>query len=107
MRVNQLSCCADNCENNKDGYCLLSSIEVSGMAAQNSFSTYCESFVPQLGRFLSKNKLNSPYADIKCTVKECVYNLNSCCTAKYVDIAGHSATTIDDTLCSTFRRTSM
>ena len=107
MRVNQLSCCADNCENNKNGYCLLSSIEVSGLAAENSFSTYCKSFVPHSETFLSKNKLNSPYADIKCSAKECAYNSNSCCTANYVDIAGYESTTIDDTLCSTFRRTNM
>lgn len=107
MRINQLSCCADSCENYKNGYCSLSSIEVAGVGAQSSASTCCNSFEPQSGRFTSQNKLESPYADIRCSAKECVYNSENSCTANYVDIAGHAATVHSDTLCSTFRMESV
>jgi len=107
VKVNQLSCCADSCQNHKNGYCLLSSIEVSGMGAQSSTSTCCESFQPKSGEFTNAGVLESPYSDIKCDAEDCVYNSERCCCADYVDIAGHAASSSQDTVCSTFRTSNM
>lgn len=107
MEVSQLSCCADNCINYKNGYCLLSSIEVSGVGADSSASTYCSNFEKRLDNFISELKLDSPYSYIKCKAENCIYNLNGDCHSTYVDISGHSANTSEDTLCSTFKTNNM
>lgn len=107
MSVTQLSCCADSCENFKNGYCTLSSIEVMGQGAESSASTCCKSFVQQSGNFSSESKLESPYSTIKCNAENCVHNSAGCCNADYIDIAGHAASQSDDTVCSTFRTGNM
>lgn len=107
MSINQLSCCADSCENYKNGYCSLSSIEIAGVGAQSSASTCCNNFKLKSESFTSQSKLESPYLDIRCSAKECIYNSDNCCSASYVDITGHAASSCGDTLCSTFRTGSM
>ena len=107
MRINQLSCCADSCENFKNGYCSLTSIEVSGRGAQNSASTCCKSFAPQSNSFINESKLECPYSNIMCDAENCVHNSEGCCCADYIDIAGHAASQSEDTVCSTFRTSNM
>lgn len=107
MSMTQLSCCADSCENFKNGYCCLSSIEVSGEGAQNSAGTCCNSFVEQSGSFTNETKLQCPYSDIKCNAENCLHNSAGYCDADYIDIAGHAASQSEDTVCSTFRTRDM
>lgn len=105
--MTQLSCCADTCTNYKDGYCCLNSIEVGGMKAMNSSSTCCESFLEKDSSFINETRLPCPYSDIKCEAENCIYNFNNHCEADYIDIAGHAASEVDQTLCSTFRTSDM
>ena len=107
MSVTQLSCCADSCQNYKNGYCSLSSIEVSGGGAEDSASTCCASFTKQCGNFSNEAKLESPYSSIKCNAENCIHNSSGCCEANYIDISGHAASECEDTVCSTFRTSNM
>lgn len=100
--MTQLSCSADSCGHNKDGYCCLNHIDIAGEKAMESMATCCGSFVEQSGAFTNDTSLPAPYSDIDCSAHKCMYNLNGHCEADNVDISGHAAVDPEETLCSTF-----
>lgn len=100
--MTQLSCCADTCGHNKSGYCCLNCVEVGGIRAGSAESTCCNSFVEKSGTFTNDTQLPSPYSDIKCEAENCIYNSNHHCEAYNIDMSGHAASYVEDTLCSTF-----
>ena len=101
--MTDLKCNVKSCTHNADNYCSLENIKVDGCNARNCTETCCDSFLAC--RECSTNMADSPNMrlNINCSAKNCMYNLNSSCTAEHVDISGIRATEAKETVCATFQ----
>lgn len=114
-----LSCNAENCIHNDRGLCDANTIKVSGVNAQSSTYTQCDSFAERGLKSALANVFNVNIAgeikqafnnssleltpNIQCDARHCVYNVADKCTADYVQIQGQGALTSQRTECQTFR----
>ncbi len=96
-----LGCTVDTCGYNKDCCCCRSNIVVGGDSATCKDDTCCTSFKEE---HACKNSTSSPNAslNVNCDATQCIYNDNRKCGAPHIDIAGATASTSTQTLCSTF-----
>ncbi|KYH35383.1 hypothetical protein CLTEP_05590 [Clostridium tepidiprofundi DSM 19306] len=113
-----LSCSATNCVHNMSGLCSANTINVSGIDANTSSSTQCDTFAEKglknslmnaanvniSGQF--RQLFNSSSIEmspiIRCTAERCKYNENKVCNAANVQITGPGALTSSKTYCETF-----
>lgn len=114
-----LSCSAQSCVHNINGLCSANKIHVSGVSANTSSGTQCETFaekglvnsithvfnmnVPgEIRQLFNKGDVYmSPV--ISCDALQCIYNSNRACTAGRVQVTGPEAGSSQETQCETFR----
>lgn len=101
--MTSLGCNAKTCTHNDENCCCLDSIKVDGYNACECSSTCCSSYAPE--DKVAKNSYQMPKSSlsIACAAHNCIYNENEKCHADHVDISGITASTSDDTVCSTFK----
>ena len=101
----ELKCGVVTCVHNKQNYCELDSIEVTGSSAKVSEETSCGSFVEKKGDSYS-NSVNeaSPTSNIVCQAVECKYNDSKKCYAGKISVMGTDASRVEETECATFKK---
>ena len=101
-----LNCQSYDCiHNDKDGQCFAKIIAVKGRNAKTTASTTCDSYVPSTewfnfevaNGFIEADTLPSHTQNINCTAKNCIYNVDTACTATHVVIDDQGAS------CETFK----
>ncbi len=100
----ELRCEVITCLHNKQNYCELNEIEVTGSHAMVSAETSCGSFVERKGNeYQNSMKEATPKSDVKCHACECQYNEERKCHAGKIEVSGSSAEKSDETKCTTFK----
>ena len=101
----ELKCGVVTCVHNKQNYCELDSIEVTGNSAKVSEETSCGSFVERKGESYSNSaKEASPTSNIVCQAVECKYNDSKKCYAGKISVMGTDASRVEETECATFKK---
>ena len=96
-----LSCDAANCAHNKNQYCTLDSIDVSGQSAVNATATCCYSFENKPTDATTPDT-EQEYVKISCNASNCDYNCSGTCEASDVSVGTTAASTCEETECDTF-----
>ena len=115
--MNKLTCSAENCINNLQGYCTANSIEVENNASHSQCKTFAaKGAVETMSRFHNTNltkgftgmfsEENNMVPQVNCEVYNCVHNNNRICTADAIEINGDKSRTRNssETICSTYER---
>ena len=101
----ELKCDVITCLHNKQNYCELDAIEVTGSHAMVPAETNCGSFVERKGNEYSNSmKEASAKSEVKCHACECQYNENLKCHAGKINVAGSTAEKTEETKCATFKK---
>ena len=119
MATNVVNCSVEKCVHNMDGSCNAQYIHVVGYNTQHAYETDCHTF--ELRNFRSSitnmSNVNVTGAveqiftedpvmnpDVKCSVKECIYNINLLCSANEINVGDYDSTIISQTECKTFKK---
>lgn len=104
MGMPELKCTVQTCVHNKQFYCDLDGIEVTGGSAKTPEETSCGSFVERKGEQYSNVAGEASAAsNIDCKAAECMYNESYKCHAGKISIEGSSASRQDETECAAFQ----
>lgn len=116
----KLTCSAENCVHNINGFCNANSIEVEGEKSNSTSETQCKTFaskgvINSMSKVANTNLVGgfkqvftnesvemSPH--INCEAYNCIYNTDRMCIAKNIQIDGESADTSRETQCETFKK---
>lgn len=97
-----LMCNVSKCEYNESNACCREGIQVAGYEALSSSATACDSFSEKSGSFTNSYQSPNASLDVSCKARNCTFNESGYCDAETISIAGHSATSVADTECSSF-----
>lgn len=100
----KLTCQCNCCMHNKNNNCCRPSITVKGEEATCKSDTFCHSFSPTGEGALNVTAFCTENVDIdvSCNAKNCVHKSGNVCTAQDVNITNSTATTMKNTVCSSF-----
>ncbi len=119
MSNNVVDCSVEKCVHNMGGACGAQYIHVVGYNTQHSYQTDCHTFELRNFRSSITNMSNVNISgvveqiftddpvmnpDIKCSVKECIYNSSMQCSADKVTVGDYDAVSISQTNCKTFKK---
>lgn len=106
----KLICEAHNCSHNKNTYCCLGTIDVTGHEAIEKCETECHSFQKR-DNHVANDMFKAEFAtfdnpskdvSIHCDSTNCSHNRNHLCCNGSVKIAGNNACRCDETCCDSF-----
>lgn len=100
----ELKCTVQTCVHNKQFYCDLDGIEVTGSSAKKADETSCGSFVERKGdNYSNVTGEASPESAIDCKACDCMYNEGCRCHAGKISVEGSHASQHEETECATFQ----
>lgn len=100
----ELKCTVQTCVHNKQFYCDLDGIEVTGDSAKSVEETSCGSFVERQGeQYGNVTGEDSAVSNINCKATDCIYNESCECHAGKISVEGSNATQHEQTECATFK----
>lgn len=119
MANNIVDCNVEKCVHNMGGACGAQYIHVVGYNTQSSYETDCHTFELRnfrssitnisnvnvtgvVDQIFTEDPVMNP--DIKCSVKECIYNHSMMCTADEIKVRDYDAAMISQTQCKTFKK---
>lgn len=119
MGYNLVECIVERCVHNMNDMCNAQYIHIFGNKAKQSQDTNCNTFelrtirssattltnVNMTGvvdQIFTEDPIMNPA--IKCSVRECIYNINTQCSADRIEVLGQDSATVQQTECATFRR---
>lgn len=100
----ELKCTVQTCVHNKQFYCDLDGIEVTGNAAKTADETSCGSFAERKGeQYSNVTGEASALSNIECMAVDCAYNASHKCHAGKISVEGSNASQHEETECATFK----
>lgn len=101
--MTNLKCDVSSCCYNESCKCVRNAIDVGNPRAISCFDTCCESFSTSCAKNASIDKDPNGQLTIHCEATKCVYNEDSYCNAKSIEIGDKDATSTKETKCESFR----
>jgi hypothetical protein len=82
----------------------MGAISVQGKSAHIADETCCNTFCDNEGSMTNAAIAIDPYTEIsvRCSAEQCVHNQSHVCGAESIDVNGYSASTAEQTACSSF-----
>lgn len=102
----ELKCTVQTCVHNKQFYCDLDAIEVTGDTAKTPSETSCGSFVERKESNYTNSNITgkaSPTSKIDCKAVQCIYNEDYKCHAGKISVEGSQACQSSETECASFK----
>ncbi|MDF2878185.1 MAG: hypothetical protein K0S30_1281 [Clostridia bacterium] len=100
----KLRCSVQTCLHHSHQYCCMGAISVQGKSAHIADETCCNTFCDNEGSMTNAAIAIDPYTEIsvRCSAEQCVHNQSHVCGAESIDVNGYSASTAEQTACSSF-----